>query len=123
MCDVVDWKLAGTAGPFACGAAARRRSVVAGRIVADAGRPCRSPTARAIIGPDHGSEERGAMSEYDAPTPDYGSLLRLDGRAYAVIGAGDGMGRQTAIALSSQGGRVLCVDIDAGRAAAVAAEV
>jgi NAD(P)-dependent dehydrogenase (short-subunit alcohol dehydrogenase family) len=63
------------------------------------------------------------MSEYDAPTPDYGSLLRLDGRAYAVIGAGDGMGRQTAIALSSQGGRVLCVDIDAGRAAAVAAEV
>ena len=52
MCDVVDWKDAGTAGPFACGAAGRRRSVVAGRIVADAGRPCRSPPARAIIGPD-----------------------------------------------------------------------
>jgi NAD(P)-dependent dehydrogenase (short-subunit alcohol dehydrogenase family) len=60
---------------------------------------------------------------YDAPTPDYGNLLRLDGRGYAVIGAGNGMGRQTAIALASQGAQVLCVDVERDRAEAVAAEV
>jgi NAD(P)-dependent dehydrogenase (short-subunit alcohol dehydrogenase family) len=60
---------------------------------------------------------------FDAPTPDYGALLRLDGRGFAVLGAGNGMGRQTAIALSSQGARVLCVDVDGARAEAVAAEV
>jgi NAD(P)-dependent dehydrogenase (short-subunit alcohol dehydrogenase family) len=63
------------------------------------------------------------MTMYDAPTPDYGNLLRLDGRGFAVLGAGNGMGRQTAIALASQGARVLCVDIDRGRAEQVAAEV
>ena len=64
-----------------------------------------------------------AMQVYDAPTPDYGSLLRLDGRCFAVLGAGNGMGRQTAIALASQGARVLCVDVDRERAEHVAAEV
>jgi NAD(P)-dependent dehydrogenase (short-subunit alcohol dehydrogenase family) len=63
------------------------------------------------------------MTIYDAPTPDYGSLLRLDGRGFAVLGAGNGIGRQTAIALASQGARVLCVDVDRGRAEDVAAEV
>jgi NAD(P)-dependent dehydrogenase (short-subunit alcohol dehydrogenase family) len=60
---------------------------------------------------------------YDAATPDYGALLRLDGRGFAVLGAGNGMGRQTAIALASQGARVLCVDVDRDRAERVAAEV
>jgi NAD(P)-dependent dehydrogenase (short-subunit alcohol dehydrogenase family) len=63
------------------------------------------------------------MTIYDAPTPDYGALLRLDGQGFAVLGAGNGIGRQTAIALASQGARVLCVDVDRGRAEAVAAEV
>jgi NAD(P)-dependent dehydrogenase (short-subunit alcohol dehydrogenase family) len=63
------------------------------------------------------------VTQYDAPTPDYGKLLRLDGRGYLVMGAGNGMGRQTAIALASQGARVLCVDIVGDRAEAVAAEV
>ncbi len=55
--------------------------------------------------------------------PDYGSLLRLDGKGFVVLGAGQGIGRQTAHALSSQGARVLCADIDAARAAVVAEEV
>jgi NAD(P)-dependent dehydrogenase (short-subunit alcohol dehydrogenase family) len=63
------------------------------------------------------------MTIYDAPTPDYGNLLRLDGRGFAVLGAGNGIGRQTAIALASQGARILCVDVERGRAEEVAAEV
>ena len=55
--------------------------------------------------------------------PDYSSLLRLDGQGFIVIGAGQGMGRQTAHALASQGARVLCVDIDDGLAKEVADEV
>jgi NAD(P)-dependent dehydrogenase (short-subunit alcohol dehydrogenase family) len=58
-----------------------------------------------------------------APVPDYGRLLRLDGRGFIVVGAGQGMGRQTAHALASQGASVLCVDIDKQRAEEVAAEV
>ncbi len=57
------------------------------------------------------------------PVPDYGQMLRLDGRGFIVVGAGQGMGRQTAHALASQGARVLCVDIDESLAGAVAAEV
>jgi NAD(P)-dependent dehydrogenase (short-subunit alcohol dehydrogenase family) len=55
--------------------------------------------------------------------PDYGALLRLDGKGFVVLGAGQGIGRQTAHALSSQGARVLCADIDRARASAVADEV
>jgi NAD(P)-dependent dehydrogenase (short-subunit alcohol dehydrogenase family) len=59
----------------------------------------------------------------DNAVPDYSSLLRLDGKGFIVLGAGQGMGRQTAHALSSQGARVLCVDIDEGLAKEVAEEV
>jgi NAD(P)-dependent dehydrogenase (short-subunit alcohol dehydrogenase family) len=55
--------------------------------------------------------------------PDYGSLLRLDGHNFAVFGAGQGIGRQTAHALAGQGARVVCVDLDEGRAEEVAVEV
>ena len=58
-----------------------------------------------------------------APVPDYANLLRLDGRGYVVVGAGQGMGRQTAHALAQQGARVVCVDIDEQRAEEVAAEI
>lgn len=58
-----------------------------------------------------------------APVPDYPGLLRLDGRAYVVVGAGVGIGRQSAHALAQVGARVLCVDIDEDRAEDIAKEV
>jgi NAD(P)-dependent dehydrogenase (short-subunit alcohol dehydrogenase family) len=59
----------------------------------------------------------------DSPIPDYASMYRLDGRAFIVAGAGQGMGRQAAHALTGLGGGVYCVDVDADRAEAVAEEV
>jgi NAD(P)-dependent dehydrogenase (short-subunit alcohol dehydrogenase family) len=59
----------------------------------------------------------------DSPVPDYGALLRMDGRGFVVLGAGQGIGRQTAHALASQGALVVCADIDGSLAEAVAAEV
>jgi NAD(P)-dependent dehydrogenase (short-subunit alcohol dehydrogenase family) len=55
--------------------------------------------------------------------PDYAALMRLDGRVHVVVGAGQGMGRQAAHALAGAGAHVVCVDVDAERAASVAAEV
>jgi len=55
--------------------------------------------------------------------PDFPALLRLDGRAYIILGAGDGMGRQTVHALAQAGARTLCVDRDQALADAVAGEV
>lgn len=43
---------------------------------------------------------------------DYLSLLRLDGRGFVVLGAGQGIGEQAAVALAQAGARVLCVDQD-----------
>lgn len=57
-----------------------------------------------------------------ADLPDYPSLLRLDGQVHVVVGAGHGMGRQTAYALASVGATVVCVDVDPATAAKVAAE-
>ena len=45
----------------------------------------------------------------DTPIPDYQGLLRLDGRRFVVIGAGQGIGRQASHALASAGLRVLAV--------------
>ncbi len=59
----------------------------------------------------------------DSPVPDYASLLRLDGRRFVVLGAGQGIGRQAAHALASVGARVACVDEEGDRAADIAAEV
>ncbi|MEV3858773.1 SDR family oxidoreductase [Streptomyces sp. NPDC050095] len=56
------------------------------------------------------------------PVPDYPALHRLDGRGFVLLGAGNGIGRQTAHALTAAGARVLCVDIDKERADAVAAQ-
>jgi NAD(P)-dependent dehydrogenase (short-subunit alcohol dehydrogenase family) len=55
--------------------------------------------------------------------PDYAAMLRLDGKRFVVLGAGQGIGRQAAHALASVGARVVCADVDADRARAVAAEV
>jgi NAD(P)-dependent dehydrogenase (short-subunit alcohol dehydrogenase family) len=59
----------------------------------------------------------------DTPVPDYAGLLRLDGRTVVVVGAGQGIGRQAAHAVASVGAQVVCVDIDAGLAGDIAAEV
>jgi NAD(P)-dependent dehydrogenase (short-subunit alcohol dehydrogenase family) len=55
--------------------------------------------------------------------PDFPALLRLEGRGFVVVGAGQGIGRQTAHALARAGARVVCVDTERDRADAVAAEV
>ena len=59
----------------------------------------------------------------DSEVPDFGSRLRLDGRNFVLIGAGQGIGRQAAHALSQSGAKVLCVDLDPDLAEDVAKEV
>jgi NAD(P)-dependent dehydrogenase (short-subunit alcohol dehydrogenase family) len=46
----------------------------------------------------------------DTPVPDYPGLLRLDGRRFVVLGAGQGIGRQASHALAAVGARLACVD-------------
>jgi NAD(P)-dependent dehydrogenase (short-subunit alcohol dehydrogenase family) len=50
------------------------------------------------------------------------SAVELRGALALVTGAGNGIGRATALALADAGGRVLCVDIDGGAAEKTAAE-
>ena len=59
----------------------------------------------------------------ETPVPDYATLMRLDGRRIAVVGAGQGIGRQAAHAVHSLGAKVACVDVDPERAQSVASEV
>jgi NAD(P)-dependent dehydrogenase (short-subunit alcohol dehydrogenase family) len=47
--------------------------------------------------------------EDQTPVPNYTSLLDLSGRVFVVFGAGRGIGRQTAHALSQAGATVVCV--------------
>jgi NAD(P)-dependent dehydrogenase (short-subunit alcohol dehydrogenase family) len=55
--------------------------------------------------------------------PDYQTLFRLDGRAFVVLGGGNGIGRQVCHALAQAGGRIACVDRDPALAQYVASEV
>jgi NAD(P)-dependent dehydrogenase (short-subunit alcohol dehydrogenase family) len=59
----------------------------------------------------------------DTPVPDYQGLLRLEGRRFLVIGAGQGIGRQASHALAGAGARLACVDVDPDLAADIAGEV
>lgn len=43
---------------------------------------------------------------------EYANLFRLDGKHAVVIGAGSGIGRESALALAAHGARVTCVDRD-----------
>ncbi|TCC29090.1 SDR family NAD(P)-dependent oxidoreductase [Kribbella speibonae] len=43
---------------------------------------------------------------------DYANLFRLDGKHAVVIGAGSGIGRESALALAAHGARVTCADRD-----------
>src|SRR6266545_3334658 len=55
--------------------------------------------------------------------PDYPSLSRLANRNFVVLGAGQGIGEQAVHALHQAGARVLCVDLESERAAAIAKTV
>jgi NAD(P)-dependent dehydrogenase (short-subunit alcohol dehydrogenase family) len=59
----------------------------------------------------------------DTPVPDYANRLRLDGRRFIVIGAGQGIGRQATHALAANGARLVTVDVDPDLAADIAGEV
>ncbi|MHB8511591.1 MAG: SDR family NAD(P)-dependent oxidoreductase [Actinomycetota bacterium] len=59
----------------------------------------------------------------DSKVPHYAELLRLDDRGFVVVGAGQGIGRQTAHALASLGARVFCIDNQDALAKQIAAEV
>jgi NAD(P)-dependent dehydrogenase (short-subunit alcohol dehydrogenase family) len=59
----------------------------------------------------------------DSPIPDYSGLLRLDGKGAVVVGAGQGIGRQTAHALAQAGARVFCIDNQESLAKEIAEEV
>ncbi|HZQ86093.1 MAG TPA: SDR family oxidoreductase [Acidimicrobiales bacterium] len=59
----------------------------------------------------------------NSAVPDYGAMLRLDGRRIVVVGAGNGIGRQASHAMAMMGARLCCVDIEPDLAAEVAEEV
>ncbi len=63
------------------------------------------------------------VSTDDTPVPDYPGLLRLDGKRFVVVGAGQGIGRQTTHALASVGAKLICVDNREDLAKEIAAEV
>lgn len=53
--------------------------------------------------------------------PEFSKALCLDDKVFVVIGAGQGIGENSAHALAQQGAHVLCVDMDETRAREVAA--
>jgi NAD(P)-dependent dehydrogenase (short-subunit alcohol dehydrogenase family) len=63
------------------------------------------------------------VSSDDTPVPDYPGLLRLDGKRFVVVGAGQGIGRQTAHALASVGAKLICIDNREDLAKEISAEV
>lgn len=53
----------------------------------------------------------------------YQDLFRLDGRRAVVLGAGSGIGRESALALAAQGATVVCADRNADAARETAASI
>lgn len=72
------------------------------------------------------SQKQGQASHSDGQDEtvqevDYTMLFRLDGRRAVVIGAGSGIGRESALGLAAHGAEVICVDRDLAAAQATAA--
>lgn len=63
------------------------------------------------------------VSTDDSPVPSYPDMLRLDGRGFVVVGAGQGIGRQTTHALAACGAKVFCIDAVEALAKEIAEEV
>jgi NAD(P)-dependent dehydrogenase (short-subunit alcohol dehydrogenase family) len=59
----------------------------------------------------------------DSAVPNYSQKLRLDGRGFLVVGAGQGIGRQTSHALANCGAKVVCWDVDPDLAHDIAKQV
>jgi NAD(P)-dependent dehydrogenase (short-subunit alcohol dehydrogenase family) len=59
----------------------------------------------------------------DAPVPDYRRMLLLEGKVFIVLGAGQGIGRQTAHALAQAGAKLVCVGRRTAPTEAVATQV
>ncbi|MCB1004133.1 MAG: SDR family oxidoreductase [Acidimicrobiales bacterium] len=59
----------------------------------------------------------------DTDVPDYPGRLRLDGRGFIVLGAGQGIGRQASHALAAVGANLVTVDLDPDLAGDIAGEV
>ena len=59
----------------------------------------------------------------NSAVPKYADLLKLDGRGFVVVGAGQGIGRQAVHALAANGARVFCIDNQEELAREVAEEV
>lgn len=59
----------------------------------------------------------------NSEVPSYQGLLRLDGRGFVVVGAGQGIGRQTCHALAQAGAKVFAIDNQEDLAKEVAAEI
>jgi len=58
-----------------------------------------------------------------SPVANYVNPVSLEGRGFVVLGAGQGIGRQTSHALAQAGARLFCVDRDLDLAGAIAEEV
>jgi NAD(P)-dependent dehydrogenase (short-subunit alcohol dehydrogenase family) len=63
------------------------------------------------------------VSTDNTEVPSYADRLRFDGRNLVVVGAGQGMGRQSSHALKQCGANVVCVDVEDARAKEIADEV
>jgi NAD(P)-dependent dehydrogenase (short-subunit alcohol dehydrogenase family) len=59
----------------------------------------------------------------DTPVPKYRDLGRLDGRGFVIVGAGQGIGRQTSHALAQAGAKLFLIDNQQELAKEIADEV
>lgn len=59
----------------------------------------------------------------DTPVPQYRDMARLDGRGFVVVGAGQGIGRQTSHALAQAGAKLFLIDNQQELAKEIADEV